>query len=156
MRDPKNKFLVVCLIVEILFIFLRVDIVYAKVTAYCSRCEECCGEFADGITSIGRDANKTLGVAVDPKIIPYWSLVGIPGVGFRRADDTGGEMRKSAKKGIWHIDLRFHDHQDAVEFGVQWKRVLILKGLCRYEKRIIDWSSSFRDLLFDLIGLSRK
>ena len=96
-----------------------------KVTAYCP-CEKCCGEYADGKTSTNRNAWKTFGIAADPKIIPYGTVLLIPGVGERIVDDTGGAMRQSARKGIYHIDVRFHDHQEAKKFGVQWLKVRVL------------------------------
>lgn len=99
-------------------------IVNAKLTAYCP-CEKCCGKYADGITSTGRDAKTTKGVAVDPKLIKYRSMIGIPGVGTLMADDTGGAMRQSTQKGICHIDVRFHDHQEAKEFGVKFLNIKI-------------------------------
>jgi len=96
-----------------------------KVTGYCP-CKKCCGKFADGKTSIGRDAWKTYGIAADPKLLPYGTRLDIPGIGIRIVDDTGGAMRQSAKKGIYHVDVRFHDHNKAKEFGVQWLNVKIL------------------------------
>ena len=96
---------------------VQIQTVEMKVTAYCP-CEKCCGKFADGFTSIGRDARKTLGVAADPKLLSYGTKLDVPGIGVRVVDDTGGAMRQSAKKGIWHIDVRFHDHNEALQFGV--------------------------------------
>jgi len=40
-----------------------------KVTAYCP-CKKCCGRFANGITSIGKNAWTTFGVAAEPNILP--------------------------------------------------------------------------------------
>lgn len=99
--------------------------VLMKVTAYCP-CEKCCGEDADGVTSTGKNARVTFGVAADPKVIPYGTKLLIPGVGIRKVDDTGGDMRKSARQGIYHIDVRFHSHEEALRFGVQWLKVKIL------------------------------
>lgn len=96
------------------------------VTAYCP-CGKCCGQYADGKTSIGRNARETFGVAADPKVLPYGTKLKIPGViGIREVDDTGGAMRQSTKKGICHIDVRFHSHEKALEFGRQWLNVEIL------------------------------
>lgn len=95
------------------------------VTAYCP-CEKCCGQYADGKTSRGRNAWKTFGVAADPKMLPYNTKLVIPGVGIRIVDDTGGAMRQSAKKGIYHIDVRFHSHKEALEFGREWLDVAVL------------------------------
>lgn len=95
-----------------------------KVTAYCP-CNKCCGQYADGKTSTGKDAWKP-GVAADPKLLPYGTKLNIPGVGILPVDDTGGAMRQSAKKGICHIDVRFPDHREALNFGVKWLDVEVL------------------------------
>ena len=100
------------------------------VTAYCP-CEKCCGKYADGKTSIGRNAWKTFGVAADPKVLPYGTklkfpkIPEFPEVNIREVDDTGGAMRQSTKKGICHIDVRFHSHKKALQFGRQWLNVEI-------------------------------
>jgi 3D (Asp-Asp-Asp) domain-containing protein len=96
--------------------------VRAMVTAYCP-CTVCCGPKAIGRTSTGRDAYRYPGVAADPKAIPYGHVVNIPGVGPRQVDDTGGAMRRSWQKGVYHLDLRFRNHQDAVEWGRKWMQV---------------------------------
>ena len=95
------------------------------VTSYCP-CEKCCGKYADGKTSVGRDAWKTLGVAADPKVLLYKTKLKIPDIGIREVDDTGGAMHQSTKKGICHIDVRFHSHKEALQFGRQWLNVEIL------------------------------
>lgn len=96
-------------------------VMLARITAYCP-CESCCGKWADGLTSRGRNAWRTRGVAVDPKVIPYGSTVSIPGYGDFIADDTGGAMRKP---GQVKIDLRFHTHAAALEFGVKTMEVWV-------------------------------
>jgi 3D (Asp-Asp-Asp) domain-containing protein len=100
-------------------------IVRMKVTAYCP-CDKCCGPNAIGKTSTGHDAWKTFGIAADPRLLRYRTKLEIPGVGVREVDDTGGAMRQDAKKGICHIDLRMHSHQEARKFGVKWLEVKIL------------------------------
>jgi len=100
-------------------------VIRMKVTGYCP-CKNCCSQYSDGKTSTGKDAWKTDGVAADPKILPYHTKLVIPGVGIREVDDTGGGMRQSAKKGIWHIDVRFPRHEEAKKFGVRWLNVAIL------------------------------
>jgi len=106
-------------------IALSYRIIKMKVTAYCP-CKKCCGIYADGKTSTNRDAWNSLGVAADPKLLPYGTKLKIPGVGIREVDDTGGAMRRSAEKGIYHIDVRFHDHEEAKKFGVKWLDVTVL------------------------------
>ncbi len=97
------------------------------VTAYCT-CEICCEKFSGaGRTSIGKNANVCDGVAADPKLLPYHTLLEIPSVGLREVDDTGGAMRQDAKRGIVHIDVRMASHSAARQWGVRWLEVKILK-----------------------------
>jgi len=102
--------------------YYRAGKIKALVTGYCP-CSKCCGRQADGSTSTGRDARKYPGVAADPKAISYGCVVNIPGVGYRQVDDTGGAMRRSWRKGIYHLDLRFRSHQDALRWGRKWMMV---------------------------------
>lgn len=62
------------------------------------------------------NAIRWRGVAVDPKRIPYGSLLYVPGYGFALADDTGAAMRNA--RGL-HIDVRFRKHADAQKWGAQ-------------------------------------
>lgn len=97
----------------------NIAVIEVLVTAYCP-CEKCCGKNADGITSRGRDAFKTRGVAVDPTVVPYGTIVEIPGAGEFIADDTGGAMRRDwRKRRIVHLDLRFSSHSQALQWGKQ-------------------------------------
>jgi len=95
-------------------------------SAYCS-CEICCYPYSDGVTSRGVDA-KTKGVAVDPKIIPYGSIIEIPNYGTVVADDTGGAMRGRDKNGLVKIDVRFKTHQEALNWGRNKLTIKIYKG----------------------------
>jgi len=98
-----------------------------KVTAYCL-CRKCCGKWA----LIPREKRKTAagdnpfifdGVAAAPKLLPYRTKLRIPGVGVKEVDDTGGAMRKSAKGGVYHVDIRMESHKQALEWGVKWLNV---------------------------------
>lgn len=89
----------------------------AEVTAYCP-CRHCCGKYADGKTSTGKNA-WLRGAAVDPQTISYGSRIYIPGYGTVQADDTGVAMRKAARQGKVLIDVRFVLHQDALNWGRQ-------------------------------------
>jgi 3D (Asp-Asp-Asp) domain-containing protein len=106
----------------------EVKVVPMKVTAYCL-CPRCCGKWANvrtRVTSTGKDARIFDGVAADPKLLPYGTVLDIPGVGKRVVDDTGGAMRQDAKKGIYHIDLRMASHKEACRFGVRVLDVTII------------------------------
>jgi hypothetical protein len=60
----------------------------------------------DGITSIGKNAIRTYGIAADPKLIPYGTEIHVEGYGIHKVDDTGGNMRKEGRKGRIQLDLR--------------------------------------------------
>lgn len=94
------------------------------VTAYCP-CPLCCPGTADGRTATMTHAYRWRGIAVDPKRIPYGSLLYVPGYGFALADDTGAAMRSDPNL---HIDVRFKHHGTAVKWGAQlltitWERL---------------------------------
>ena len=89
-----------------------------KLTAYCS-CEKCCGK-SDGITSTGTKATQGRTIAVDKNVIPYGSKVKINGKEYV-AEDCGGAIKSN------HIDVFFNNHQDALDFGVQYANVYIKK-----------------------------
>lgn len=92
--------------------------VYYEITAYCAN-EECCGEWADGITYSGAPVEDGVTIAVDPDVIPLGTRVYIEGVGYRIAQDIGGAVKGH------HIDLYFDDYQDALEWGRQTRLVII-------------------------------
>lgn len=86
-----------------------------------------CGKYADGRTSTGRNAWRMNGCAADPRVIPYWTMAKIPGVGWKLVDDTGGAMRQSARRGIYHIDVRFTYVYQANRYGEKWKSVKLYR-----------------------------
>ena len=90
-----------------------------KVSAYCS-CEKCCDKAPDdpwyGITATGTKAAQGRTIAVDPKVIPYGSVVyfdGIDGFGGYVAEDCGGAIKGN------EIDLYFDSHEEALKWGVR-------------------------------------
>ncbi|MBI3096798.1 MAG: 3D domain-containing protein [Planctomycetes bacterium] len=93
--------------------------IQARVTAY-EPSSRSCGKSADGMTSLGDNAWRMDGCAVDPRAIPYRTLIEVPGLGVREADDTGGAMRRSwDRHRRFHIDVRFPYVAQAREWGVQ-------------------------------------
>lgn len=99
-----------------------------KLTAYCS-CVKCCGEYALNrpvdaygneivYGSTGERLTAGVSVAVDPKVIPYGSTVVINGREYL-AQDCGGAIKGD------RIDIYFDNHQDALEFGVQYAEVFV-------------------------------
>jgi len=136
------KFLLILLIVLFSLVYARCrpavptrfrepdEIVKVKTTGYCA-CMKCCGwklnrlglpVYASGRSKgnfkiIGQTAGGRMAragtVAVDPKIFPFGTVFHIPGYGWARAEDTGGDIKGR------HLDLFFFRHQTASEWGVQ-------------------------------------
>lgn len=99
-----------------------------KLTAYCS-CEICCNGYAYNrpvdengneivYGAIGEELKEGYSIAVDPDVIPYRSEVIINGKTYK-AQDCGGAIKGN------RIDVYFEDHNDALEFGVQYKEVFV-------------------------------
>ena len=84
-----------------------------KLTAYCA-CSKCCGK-SNGITASGVKATAGRTVAVDSSI-PFGTKLIIDGHTYV-AEDRGGAIK--GKK----IDIFFNTHQEAINFGVQYKEV---------------------------------
>lgn len=102
-----------------------------KLTAYCS-CEKCCGKWAlnrpkdeNGKDIVYGSTGAILvagtSIAVDPSVIPYDSQVEINGHTYI-AHDTGGAIKGN------RIDVYFDNHQDALNFGVQYAEVFLIGG----------------------------
>lgn len=94
-----------------------------KVTAYCS-CKSCCGSWAtnrpNGIV-YGASGNVLIpnySIAVDPDVIPYGTVVYIDGLPYV-AHDCGGSIKGNS------IDLYMSSHEEALNWGVQYKDVYI-------------------------------
>ena len=59
-------------------------------------------------------------VAVDPRMLPYYTKMYIPGYGMAMAGDTGGDM-------LHHrIDLFFNSYNRAIQWGRRHVEVYIL------------------------------
>ena len=104
----------------------------AMVTAYTPSIEG--GGAGTGLTSTGiRTDDRPYGIATFPGLIPYGSVVRVPGYResadkggpWHYVDDTGGAMRASARRGILHIDLRMRTVASARAWGVRWLRIKI-------------------------------
>lgn len=102
-----------------------------RLTAYCS-CEKCCGEWAlnrpkdeNGKDIVYGSTGAILvagtSIAVDPSVIPYGSQVEINGHTYT-AHDTGGAIKGN------RIDVYFDNHQEALNFGVQYAEVFLIGG----------------------------
>lgn len=91
-----------------------------RMSAYVAHCKEgCTGKTATGyrLTS----AKKDRVIAVDPKIIPLYSVVEIEGLGVFRALDTGGKIKGHK------IDLFVDTVKYARQIGVRHVKVRIVQ-----------------------------
>ena len=104
----------------------RISLGEFKLTAYCS-CVKCCGFWANSrpidengndivIGASGERLYHGVSIAVDPAVIPYDSKVYIDGKEYI-AHDCGGAIKGN------RIDVYFDNHQDALDFGVQYANV---------------------------------
>ena len=87
-----------------------------KITHYCS-CEKCSGQWGN-LTATGVRAKAGHTIAVDPRVIPYGSVVLIDGHEYV-AEDTGGAIKGE------RIDIYCDSHQEASDRGVIYKEVLL-------------------------------
>ena len=89
-------------------------------TAYCNS-PVCINvpKWRDGKTATGTDARIGV-IAVDPAVIPLGSTVYIKGMGYFKAEDTGGAIRGN------RIDIFMGDYKKAKEFGRKKVEVIIL------------------------------
>ncbi|USG65893.1 G5 domain-containing protein [Brevibacillus ruminantium] len=75
-----------------------------------------------GRTATGVKAQPEHTIAVDPKVVPLGWWVFIDGIGYRRAEDTGGAIRGSK------IDVFVGTEADAVQFGRKRNRTVYIIG----------------------------
>ena len=99
-------------------------------TAYCP-CEKCCGQYGanrpidengDLIVygAYGQRLEAGVSIATDPNVIGFNQDVYINGVVYK-AHDTGGNIKGN------QIDIYMAGHDEAVEFGVQYADVYLIK-----------------------------
>jgi 3D (Asp-Asp-Asp) domain-containing protein len=89
-----------------------------RLTAYWARGSGTDSWSAKRQSSTGATLKPNRSVAVDPKIIPYFSKLYIPNLGFRFAHDTGTDViRKKASKGKYPVvDIFFMTEKEAMRF----------------------------------------
>ena len=109
------------------------------VTAYCP-CGECCGwrrnwlfrpvirsgprrgqPKAVGVTATGVKARPGT-VAADTRVLPFGTVVYVPGYGYGRVEDTGGDIRGN------RLDVFFRRHSEAKRWGRQLLPVKIWRA----------------------------
>ena len=92
-----------------------------RVTAYCP-CPKCCGQYSDGMTACGHliEPGDTF-VAAD-KRYAFGTQMLVPGYNHDQAVkvlDRGGAIQGN------RIDVFFHSHQEALEWGVKYLDVKV-------------------------------
>lgn len=90
-----------------------------KLTAYCS-CSKCCGKWAGSPTASGVMPRANHTIAVDTGVIPFGTKVIINGKTYV-AEDTGSAIKGNK------IDVYFDSHSKALNFGVQYAEVFVVK-----------------------------
>ena len=83
-----------------------------------------CGAFADGMTATlhSVETNGHLLVAADPRVLPYGSMITVPGYGSGRIVpvlDCGGAIKGN------RLDVLFPTHEQAVKWGRKKLRVTV-------------------------------
>lgn len=87
-----------------------------KITHYCP-CSRCCGVGGGKITASGTRPTAGRTVGVNPRLIPYGTKLQIGKTKGYVAEDTGGGI------GWYHLDVFCNSHQEALQKGVQHKKV---------------------------------
>lgn len=87
-----------------------------KITHYCP-CSRCCGVGGGKITASGTRPTAGRTVGVNPRLIPYGTKLQIGKTKGYVAEDTGGGI------GWYHLDVFCNSHQEALQKGVQYKKV---------------------------------
>ena len=115
-------------------------------TAYCP-CGSCCGWRRNwlgapvidsgpnrgrrkevGITASGTRARPGT-IAADTKLFPFGTVMYIPGYGYGRVEDIGGDIKG------YHIDLYYHRHGAARSWGRQVKEVKVWLAPVHHRQR---------------------
>ena len=89
-----------------------------RLTAYWAKGSDTDSWSARRQSSTGATLKPNKSVAVDPRIIPYFSKLYIPNLGFRFAHDTGTDViRKKASHGQYPVvDIFFMTEKEAMRF----------------------------------------
>jgi len=89
-----------------------------RLTAYWAKGSDTDSWSAKRQSSTGATLKPNRSVAVDPRIIPYFSKLYIPNLGFRFAHDTGTDViRKKASHGQYPVvDIFFMTEKEAMRF----------------------------------------
>jgi len=100
-----------------------------RITAYWAKGGDTDSWSAKRQSSTGVKLKPNVSVAVDPRIIPYFSRIYIPNLGFRVAHDTGtAVIQKKASNGKYPIiDIFFMNKKDALKFANSNPKIVKVK-----------------------------
>ena len=89
-----------------------------RLTAYWAKGSNTDSDTARRKSSTGATLKPNRSVAVEPKVIPYFSKLYIPNLGYRIAHDTGtAVVKKKASKGKYPVvDIFFMTEKEAMRF----------------------------------------
>jgi len=97
------------------------QVVQMRVTGYCP-CSQCCGAFSDGITANNHHIQPGDTFVAADRSYQFGTEMVIPGYNTGQpveVTDRGGAIKGN------RLDLFFHTHQEALQWGVQHLDVLI-------------------------------
>ena len=100
-----------------------------RLTTYWAKGGDTDGWSANRQSSTGVRLKPNVSVAVDPRVIPYFSRLYIPNLGFRYAHDTGtAVIRKKASGGKYPVvDIFFLHKKDAERFANNNPKIVKVK-----------------------------
>lgn len=116
---------------------VRGRVVKIETTAYCS-CGSCCswqrnwkgqavyasGKLKGKPKVVGQTASGTMAkpgtIAADTRYYPFGTILYIPGYGYGRVEDTGGDIKGRAR-----MDLYFNTHEQAKKWGRRTLKVVV-------------------------------
>ena len=89
-----------------------------RLTAYWAKGSDTDSDTARRKSSTGATLKPNKSIAVDPRIIPFFSKVYIPNLGFRVAHDTGTDVKNKRASGGKYpiIDIFFMTEKEAMRF----------------------------------------
>ena len=73
-----------------------------------------------GITASGTEADYGT-IAADTRVLPFGTVIYVPGYGYGRVEDRGGAIKGS------RLDLWFASHEEALEWGRRRMKVRVWK-----------------------------
>lgn len=109
-----------------------------KITHYCP-CSRCCGVGGGKITASGTRPTAGRTVGVNPRLIPYGTKLQIGKTKGYVAEDTGGGI------GWYHLDVFCNSHREALQKGVQHKKVYAITHKKKKVKMVLKTVKAFKN-----------